>query len=213
MTTLDRQLARVMEPRAARRSAGSPRSAAAGGRHPDLGDGGAGDPGAQRPRDRAHPGRRAAAGVKSRLRAAAAAAEGRDLFREWLRKNYPDRRSTSFRLVCDMRGGGLRFQMVRAPARPRGLRLDDRSAIRTGLRETRDERVAHAAHHRAFPRATTQSIFLARAALTSRRRRVLGCPGPSCACRSTGRGLGLMGFKAGRVTRASWVLVEDVLTE
>ena len=55
VTTLDPKLARTMEPRAATPARRLEAIAAVRGRRSGLGDGGAGHPGAQRPRDRAHP--------------------------------------------------------------------------------------------------------------------------------------------------------------
>ena len=79
--------------------------------------------------------------------------EVRDLFREWLHGELPRPReamcSSSMR---DMRGGkDYNSKWFERHDGPRALRLADRPPLRDGLREARPERVAHAAHHRAFP--------------------------------------------------------------
>ena len=92
VTTLDAELARKMEPRAAtpmRRLEALRRLVA--GRRADHRDGGAGDPGAQRHGDRAH----SRCGARRRRASEAGYVllrlplEVRDLFREWLKANYP----------------------------------------------------------------------------------------------------------------------------
>ena len=81
-------------------------AATVGGRHSGHRDGRARDPGAERFRDRAHSrcgshaGAKEASYVLLRL-----PLEVRDLFREWLMANYPDRYRHVFTLIRDMRGG------------------------------------------------------------------------------------------------------------
>ena len=123
VTTLDPMLARKMEPRAATpmRRLETMRRLSAGRRSDDR-DGGADHPRAERHGDRAHPRsgancRREEAGyVLLRL-----PLEVRDLFREWLMANYPDRYRHVFKLIRDMRGGkdydstwGKRHEAARA---------------------------------------------------------------------------------------------------
>ena len=108
VTTLDPKLARIMEPRAAtpaRRLEALRQLAAAG--IPTARHGGAGDPGDQRsPRSSASsmppppPASQSAGYVLLRL-----PLEVRDLFREWLMANFPDRYRHVFSLVRQMRGG------------------------------------------------------------------------------------------------------------
>ena len=71
--------------------------------------------------------------------------EVRDLFREWLMANYPDRYRHVFTLIRDMRGGrdydsqwGTRMKGTG----PDGL--DDRPPLRDRLREARAEQAPHA---------------------------------------------------------------------
>ena len=79
--------------------------------------------------------------------------EVRDLFREWLIENYPDRYRHVFKLVRDTRGGkdydstwGKRHDRFRPD------RLDDRTPLRGRLRTTRLQQDQRADHDRAFPR-------------------------------------------------------------
>ena len=77
--------------------------------------------------------------------------EVRDLFREWLMANFPDRYRHVFKLIRDMRGGkDYDSEMGQAHDRHRSDRLDDRPALRGGLREARPQQGAHQAHDRAF---------------------------------------------------------------
>ena len=62
--------------------------------------------------------------------------EVRDLFREWLMANYPDRsRHVVQADPRDARRQGLRFDLGQAHDRRRALCLDDRPALRDRLRE------------------------------------------------------------------------------
>ena len=81
--------------------------------------------------------------------------EVRDLFREWLMANYPDRYRHVFKLIRDMRGGkDYDFDLGQAHEGHRALCLDDRPALRDRLREARPQRQPNiVAHDRAFPRA------------------------------------------------------------
>ena len=63
--------------------------------------------------------------------------EVRDLFKEWLMANYPDRFRHVMKLMRDMRGG-KDYNSTWGKRRPaRALCLDDRAALRGGLREAR----------------------------------------------------------------------------
>ena len=80
--------------------------------------------------------------------------EVRDLFREWLMANYPDRYRHVFKLIRDMRGGkdydsawGKRMKGGGPYAWMIGRRFE------IGLREARPERGEVETHHRAFPSA------------------------------------------------------------
>ncbi len=69
--------------------------------------------------------------------------EVRDLFREWLMANYPDRYRHVFTLIRDMRDGrDYDFAMGNAHERHRADGLDDRAAFRDRLRETRPQQAA-----------------------------------------------------------------------
>ena len=77
--------------------------------------------------------------------------EVRDLFREWLMANFPDRYRHVFKLIRDMRGGkDYDSQMGRAADRLRPDGLDDRPPLRSDLREAQPQPGAHQAYHRAF---------------------------------------------------------------
>ena len=107
VTTLDRMLARTMEPRA---STPTKRLEAirqlTRGRHPDLGDGGADHPRPHRPGDRAHPRcgarRRRARGRLCLLRLPL---EVSPIFKDWLLRHYPDRYRHVMSLIRSMRDG------------------------------------------------------------------------------------------------------------
>ena len=157
VTTLDPELARKMEPRAAtpmrrletlRRLAqvGVPTTVMVAPVIPALND-----MEIERILDAAH----AAAGVREAgyvlLRLPL---EVRDLFREWLMANYPDRYRHVFKLIREMRGGKDYDSTLRqAHEGHRALCLDDRPALRNGLREARTQCVKILALDRAFPRA------------------------------------------------------------
>ena len=69
--------------------------------------------------------------------------EVRDIFREWLMANYPDRYRHVFTLIRDMRGGKrLRFAMGHAHEGHGPDGLDDRAAVRDRLREARPQQAA-----------------------------------------------------------------------
>ena len=80
--------------------------------------------------------------------------EVRDLFREWLMTNFPDRYRHVFKLIRDMRGGkDYDSTFGQAQDRNRPDRLDDRPPLRSRLRKTRLQRRQAQDHHRAFPPA------------------------------------------------------------
>ena len=80
--------------------------------------------------------------------------EVRDLFREWLMTNFPDRYRHVFKLIRDMRGGkDYDFDLRPAPDRNRPDRLDDRPPLRSRLRKARLQRDQAQDHHRALPAA------------------------------------------------------------
>ena len=80
--------------------------------------------------------------------------EVRDLFREWLRANFPIAIDHVFKLIREMRGGkDYDFDLGQAHERHRALRLDDRPALRDGVREARAQCEQIDAVDRAFPRA------------------------------------------------------------
>ena len=158
VTTLDPQLARKMEPRAAtpmrrletlRRltQAGVPASVMVAPVIPALND-----MEIERILDAAQAaGVREAGYVLLRL-----PLELRDLFREWLKDELPAPRGA--RVQADPRyerRKGLRFGLGQAHEGHRPLRLDDRPPLRDGLREARAERDQVEAHHRAFPPSQT----------------------------------------------------------
>ena len=110
VTTLDRDLARHMEPRAAtpERRLETIAALAAAGRA-DRGSGGADDPGAQRQRDggdpgrgRAPPGRSVAGYTLLRL-----PLELKALFKEWLEEHAPQKAAHVLSLVAQCHGGRL----------------------------------------------------------------------------------------------------------
>ncbi len=71
--------------------------------------------------------------------------EVRDLFREWLMANFPDRYRHVFKLIREMRGGkDYDFELGQAHDRRGPVRLDDRPPLRTRLREARLQQDAHA---------------------------------------------------------------------
>ena len=77
--------------------------------------------------------------------------ELRDLFREWLIENFPDRAQP--RVQADPRHArrqGLRREVGRAHDRLRADRLDDRAALRGGVRAARPQPAQAEAFHRAF---------------------------------------------------------------
>ena len=77
--------------------------------------------------------------------------EVRDLFREWLMANYPDRYRHIFTLIRDMRGGKrLRFAMGHADEGHRPDGLDDRPPLRDRLRKTRPQQAPFEIDHRSF---------------------------------------------------------------
>ncbi len=154
VTTLDPKLARTHgAARGDAAAAAGDAAAAVRGRHADVGHGRAGHPGAQRRRDRAHPrcrggSRRAEAGyVLLRL-----PLEVRDLFREWLMANYPDRYRA--RVHADPRHArrqGLRLHLGQAHEGHRARCLDDRPPLRDRLRKSSASTSREGdAHHRAF---------------------------------------------------------------
>ena len=84
--------------------------------------------------------------------------EVRDLFREWLMANYPDRCRHVMKLMRDMRGGkdydstwGKRMNGDGPYAWMIGRRFE------SGLREARPQHRAGRAHHRAFPVAASRA--------------------------------------------------------
>ena len=71
------------------------------------------------------------------------------MFREWLTANYPDRyEARDVGDAVDARRQGLRIGMGRAPARPRTLCLDDRPPLRGGGEAAWPEHRAAQAPHR-----------------------------------------------------------------
>ena len=60
--------------------------------------------------------------------------EVRDLFREWLMANFPDRYRHVFKLIRETRGGkDYDFELGQAHDRRRARRLDDRPTLRARL--------------------------------------------------------------------------------
>ena len=108
VTTMDRRLARTMEPRA---STPSKRLEAirilTDQGISDLGHGRAHHPRAERPRDREDPRcRRRHGRARSRLRSAPPAARSQlRVFKEWLLRHYPERYRHVLSLIRSMRGG------------------------------------------------------------------------------------------------------------
>ena len=83
--------------------------------------------------------------------------EVRDLFREWLIANYPDRYRHVFKLIRDMRGGkDYELDVGHAHEGHRTLCMDDRPSLRDGMRETRAQCFANTAHNRTFSQAETR---------------------------------------------------------
>ena len=81
--------------------------------------------------------------------------EVRDLFREWLMTNFPDRYRHVFKLIRDMRGGkDYDFDLWRAHDRHRPHRLDDRTPLRGRLRAARLQYDNREDHHGTLPAAT-----------------------------------------------------------
>ena len=159
VTTLDPQLARVMEPRAAtpaRRldalaqlsAAGVPASVMVAPVIPALNDAEI-----ERILDAAAAvGVREAGYVLLRL-----PLEVRDLFREWLMANFPDRYRHVFKLIRETRGGkDYDFELGQTHDWRRPGCLDDRPAFRTRLRETRFQPGSHQADDRSFQSAATR---------------------------------------------------------
>ena len=80
--------------------------------------------------------------------------EVRDLFREWLMANYPDRYRHVFTLIRDMRGGrDYDFAMGHADEGHGADGLDDRPALRDRLREARAEQAPLETDDRSFRQA------------------------------------------------------------
>ena len=66
--------------------------------------------------------------------------EVRDLFREWLMANFPDRYRHVFKLIRDMRGGkDYDFNWGERMTGSGPYRLDDRPPLRDRLREARPQ--------------------------------------------------------------------------
>ena len=83
--------------------------------------------------------------------------EVRDIFREWLMANYPDRYRHVFTLIRDMRGRArLRFAMGNADEGDRADGLDDRPPLRDRLREARPQQAPVETDHRSFRPAEAQ---------------------------------------------------------
>ena len=80
--------------------------------------------------------------------------ELRDLFREWLTENFPDRVERVFKLIRDTRGGkDYDSDFRQAHDRLRPDRLDDRPPLRSCLRAARLQLDQRQDDHRAFPPA------------------------------------------------------------
>ena len=80
--------------------------------------------------------------------------EVRDLFREWLMENFPDRYRPRVQAhPRHARRQGLRFDVGQADDRRRSDRLDDRPPLRSRLRAARLQRDQREDHDRAFPAA------------------------------------------------------------
>ena len=159
VTTLDAQLARTMEPRAStppkrlealRRlsEAGIPSTVMVAPVIPALNDSEI-----ERILDAAaHAGAREASYVLLRL-----PLEVRDLFREWLMANYPDRYRHVFTLIRDMRGGrDYDFAMGSADEGHRSNGLDDRTPFRDRLRKAWPQQASHEIDYRSFCKAEAQ---------------------------------------------------------
>ncbi len=159
VTTLDPKLARTMEPRASTppkrlealrqlSAAGIPTTVMVAPVIPALNDSEI-----ERILDAAaHAGVKEASYVLLRL-----PLEVRDLFREWLMANYPDRYRHVFTLIRDMRGGrdydsqwGTRMK----GDRPDGL--DDRPPLRDRLREARPQQAPLETDDRSFRQAEAE---------------------------------------------------------
>ena len=163
VTTLDPKLARTMEPRAStppRRldairqlsEAGIPTIGMVAPVIPALNDSEI-----ERILDAvAHAGAREASYVLLRL-----PLEVRDLFREWLMANYPDRYRHVFTLIRDMRGGrDYDFAMGHADEGHGTDGLDDRPPLRDRLREARPQQAPHQADDGSFRQAQGQAAEL-----------------------------------------------------
>ena len=80
--------------------------------------------------------------------------EVRDLFKEWLMANYPDRFRHVMKLVREMRGGkDYDFDLGQAADRRRPLCLADRPALRGSLRAAGAQPGESEADHRTFSEA------------------------------------------------------------
>ena len=164
VTTLDRKLARTMEPRASTPTkrlealrqlseAGIPTSVMVAPIIPALND-----PEIERILDSAaHAGAREAGYVLLRL-----PLEVRDLFKEWLLANYPDRYRHVMSLIRYMRGGGLRFGVGQADEgrRPYAWQIGRRFEIaceKLGLNKRRSKLTTD---HFARPKRSGQQLSL-----------------------------------------------------
>src|SRR4029079_11215945 len=124
-------------------------------RHPDLGHGGAGHPGHQRRRHRAHSRRRSDGWRQERRLCAApvAARSARPV------RGVAEGQLSRPRRSCDeidprhARRQGLRLDLGRTHEGRRALRLDDRAAGRDRMREAWSEHAEGGADPRAFPLA------------------------------------------------------------
>ena len=156
VTTLDPKLARTMEPRASTppkrlealrqlSAAGIPATVMVAPVIPALNDSEI-----ERILDAAtHAGVKEASYVLLRL-----PLEVRDLFREWLMANYPDRYRHVFTLIRDMRGGrDYDFAVGHADEGDRSDGLDDRPPLRDRLRKTRPQQAPFQIDDRSFCQA------------------------------------------------------------
>ncbi len=159
VTTLDPKLARTMEPRASTppkrleairqlAQAGIPATVMVAPVIPALNDSEI-----ERILDAAaHAGAKEASYVLLRL-----PLEVRDLFREWLMANYPDRYRHVFTLIRDMRGRArLRLAMGHADEGHRPDGLDDRPPVRDRLRKARPQQAALKTDDGSFREAETK---------------------------------------------------------
>ena len=84
--------------------------------------------------------------------------EVRDLFREWLMANFPDRYRHVFKLIRETRGGkDYDSNWGKRMTGGGPDRLDDRPALRGRLREARLQQGANEAHDRAFRSAAARA--------------------------------------------------------